>query len=200
MNYKKYISALILCSAYLGGLAQDSSDISKDFPTLGYGDNTLDEGTYNVLSDVTLDMNSDNSSKPYRGAAIKIKKGKKVAITIPLGRTLTLVGSNASQRDSTRAYPAIELPSGSTLIIKGAGTLIATGGQGDDKESYGRQGGDGDYSCHHWAKGGPGGEGGVGGYGSAPGIGTPGGLGGKGGKCEGNALCPEALENNRMNG
>lgn len=195
MNYIKYLSALILCSASLRAFAQnDSGTLNLSVEK----QNVLKSGIYIVVSDLSLDMNSYGVN--INGPAIKIAEKSTVTIIIPAGKILSLVGRNARQGDynQTNAYPAIELPSSSTLILKGSGTLNAIGGNGDSGNSYGRTGGNGDYSCHDWAAGGPGGEGGEGGYGSAPGIGTPAGKGGKGGKCEGKALCPQKLEYNRM--
>jgi len=116
---------------------------------------------------------------------LNIAAGATVVIYIPAGMTLTVNGRNNTGTIGGGA--GISLPSTSTLIIRGGGTLNANGGNGGNATN-GSAGGNGIISHPgnggtfdgSW-NGGYGGAGGNGGGGGGAGIGSAGGSGGTGG-------------------
>ncbi|MBR2838405.1 MAG: hypothetical protein IKE55_06470 [Kiritimatiellae bacterium] len=81
---------------------------------------TLKDGTvYMVPSSTTL-----TRTTPY--AALYVKDNSTAVIYIPTGVTFTVRGGNASGTESAGA--GIRIEEGSTLIVTGEGSLIATGG------------------------------------------------------------------------
>ncbi len=145
---------------------------------------TLSSGEYIVNSNVTItgENTGDNG--------ITIAEGATVTITVNKNCTLTATGKAAGLFiDRSSLLPkfyyygggaGIYVPESSTLILKGEGTVIATGGNA----SNGSKGSDGEdaysgswnqYYC------GTGGSGGRGGSGAGAGIGGSGGVGGSGG-------------------
>lgn len=129
--------------------------------------------TYVVKESIGYNM----QEKGFTGPAVKIAENTTATLILQAGAKFNLWGSNA--REGVPAYPAIELPESSTLIIKGDGKLFVHGGSGLHMET-GENGGNAtfDQDTH---KCGYGGKGGRGSYGNATGIGTPGGIGGVGG-------------------
>lgn len=108
-------------------------------------------------------------------SALKVADGARVTIYIPKGVTLTVNGGAGSWR--TGGGAGISVPSNSTLIITGEGTLNAKGG----KLGYGSSGYTGGDAWlgikENSGYGGSGGTGGAGGGGSGAAIGTAGGSG-----------------------
>ena len=101
---------------------------------------------------------------------------------IPSNKTLKVTGGKGS--GTSGAGAGIEIPSSSTLIITGGGTIEATGGQA----ASGSAGGNGEDANvdgsgkpkDEWGRAGKGGSGGSGGGGAGAGIGGKGGIGGEG--------------------
>lgn len=123
---------------------------------------------YYVISDVTI------SGKDCCNA-LQVESGATAVIYIAKGKTLTVSGGNAYCEKA--AGCGIEVPSNSTLIITGEGSIVASGGNAADGGN-GADGGAGwiNYGANRGA-GGSGGAGGYGGGGAAPGIGGVGGSG-----------------------
>lgn len=177
-NLKKLLAAATLFLA--GTVAVQADELTRPIDNLQGGTNKLEGYTYYLTR--TLEYNMNNTGQ--FGPALRVKEGVTATLIIPKGLTFTLWGSNA--QGSSPAYPAIELPKTSTLIIKGEGKLIVNGGDGLHR-GRGGNGGDARMISTPWyvpfndEETGRGGAGGAGSYGNAPGIGTPGGIGGKGG-------------------
>ena len=133
-----------------------------------------DNTTYYFKNNVTF------TAGPTR-SAMMIAPGAKVFLEIPEGVTVTAKGGDAT--GTAGAGAGIEVPADATLVIKGAGTLIAIGGNGGPGTN-GTNGTDGYFSIANggFLYAGDGGEGGNGGGGAAAGIGGIGGVGGYGGK------------------
>lgn len=148
--------------------------------------------TYKVSSDITINEQQaavDANGKPVSG--LVVAGGSPVIIEICKGCTLTVKGTHAAGQYGAGA--GISVPSSSTLIITGEGTLIAQGGDAAD----GANGNDGDNAwggnstkedfsevsrkAERDEPSGAGGAGGAGGGGAAAGIGGAGGAGGSGG-------------------
>ena len=152
--------------------AQAGNTTTASLPGVG---GTLNNGyVYTVNDNTTLAATTAGQS------ALSVADKAKVVINIPSGVTLTCIGGNASGR--TAAGAGIYVPSTSTLIVVGGGTLNATGGNAASG-SNGSNGGDAsmnttDFSGHGGGIGGYGGAGGAGGGGAGAGIGGTGGTGG----------------------
>lgn len=151
--------------------------------------------TYKVSSDITINEQQaavDDDGKPVSG--LVVAGGSPVIIEICKGCTLTVNGTHAAGQYGAGA--GISVPSSSTLIITGEGTLIAQGGNagngGDGergKNPLDNKGSEFDINKHTrldlwdriWSYTGAGGAGGYGGGGAGAGIGGAGGDGGAGG-------------------
>ncbi len=80
-----------------------------------------DRCTYRVAEDdVTI-----TATEPGQSALV-VPEGASVVLEMPEGRTLTVIGANAS--DAVPAGAGIEVPFKSRLTILGGGTLVAQGG------------------------------------------------------------------------
>jgi len=132
------------------------------------------DGNYRVTGDMT---------------ATDLVVSGRVTIYVPAGSTLTVIGSAGTNGGNggvvgghrtggtaaTGGNAAIRLESGNTLILRGGGTVNATGGRGGNAgRGANGQGADNTYT-------GRGGGGGAGAGGGGAGIGTNGGSGGAGG-------------------
>lgn len=155
---------------------------------------TLTAGkTYKVSKNVNINLDQDavdNDGKPTSG--LIVPENGRVIIEICKGCTLTVKGTHAAGQYGAGA--GISVPSTSTLIITGEGTLIAQGGNAADGAN-GNDGGNAwngnstlssDFSkvsrkSDSKEPSGTGGNGGAGGGGAAAGIGGAGGAGGNGG-------------------
>lgn len=153
---------------------------------------TLTAGkTYKVSSNITINEGQDvvTGGKPVSG--LVVAEGDPVIIEICKGCTLTVKGTHAAGLYGAGA--GISVPSSSTLIITGEGTLIAQGGDAADGTN-GNDGGNawgGNSTKEDFSEvsrkeerdetSGAGGAGGAGGGGAAAGIGGAGGAGGSGG-------------------
>lgn len=162
--------------------------------TAAYGDvytiTNMQGGTYEMGSDtyvlnrsMSYNMQEQFSTGNAKeaGPAVKVKEGAVATLIVPENMTFELWGTNATEESP--AYPAIELPGSSTLIIKGGGSLKLHGGDGIHRK-LGKNGGPAERKDETWTStfySGKGSAGGYGSFGNAPGIGTPGGMGGKGG-------------------
>ena len=175
MRMKKHFSramacilvvAMVLTSVSIPTLAADSPDLSgyTELSSGGTSSRTLSGGQYKVTSDTTM---------------TDLKISGEVTIYIASGKKLTCTGSDAN--GTTGGKAGINLPSGATLILEGAGTVVATGGNASNGGN-GSNGGSGHYdSSANVAYPGTGGTGGYGGGGAGAGIGGNGGNGGNGG-------------------
>lgn len=133
---------------------------------------TLSSGLYYVADDVSY-INTSTG-----GSGLAIASGATVYIYIPEGKTLTAKGANGSGTIGGGA--GILVPSNSTLIFLGAGTVSATGGNAGNGSS-GSSGGSSSISgSNKTYTAASGGSGGNGGGGAGAGIGTSGGRGGYG--------------------
>lgn len=123
---------------------------------------------YTITQNVTISAVDCHS-------AMKVADGATATIYIPRGLTLTVNGSNGNGRISGGA--GITVPSNSTLVITGEGTLNVRGGNAG-AGGAGSNGGDGwlNQKTEHGA-GGQGGQGGYGGGGAGAAIGGYGGNG-----------------------
>lgn len=137
-------------------------------------------GVYRVEANTTINANENNKSP------LIVPDGATVTIYIAKGKTLTVYGKNGASTNATKpvagfvggadgsstsGQPAILVPSNSTLIITGAGTLKVTGGNASNYYSA-TKGSASDYYN--------------GGGGAAPAIGGAGGIGGASTKNGGN--------------
>lgn len=188
------IGIAIGAAAFAADVAPYSS--TQDLTTLN--DFSLGDGVYRVSKTFSRDQ---SSSTGYN--AIEIKEGKTTVIYIPHGITLTVVGAPARRPDQCLDTTAddgrkrvglaytnwpgdwggagIFVPTNSTLIVTGEGTLIAKGGNGADG-MQGFQGWDQPWVGSSKARTGGGGQGGYGGGGAGAAIGGRGGKGGKWGE------------------
>lgn len=177
------LSVVLLCSLIpdMGKnapvYAASASYTTKVLLTSSYAGLTLSANTiYYITDDTTI----NNSSAGCYGIYIN----GTVEIYIPVGKTLTVRGGNGY--GSTPGGAGIYLPSSSTLIVTGGGSLVTVGGNAS-WGSGGYSGGSGgiDTSKNIYdggaCYGGGGGSGGAGGGGAGAGIGTNGGYGGNGG-------------------
>ena len=142
-----------------------------------------------TLEDKTLYKIDSNEIVVTAGSglnAYEVSPNATAVLYIPEGSTLTLNGGAASSTSGAGA--GIEVPESATLIITGAGTLEAKGGQGGSG-SNGENGQDAHVDCDDdHGRAGYGGAGGAGGGGAGAGIGGKGGAGGSGGaRCSGQA-------------
>lgn len=170
-----------MLSVFQLGVVTASADNDEIIITnLQGGTYLMTDKTYIVKDNLTYNM----QAKGYHGSALKVADNATATLIIPEGINFELWGSNA--QEGVPAYPAIEVPEHSTLIIKGDGKLIVHGGSGLLKTD-GDKGEGGYYKVAWWwwesyiYRTGFGGKGGRGSYGNATGIGTPGGVGGAGG-------------------
>lgn len=134
-----------------------------------------------TLQDKHIYTVTDTSPMITAGAGkngLVVAGGATVIIYIKAGKTLTVKGGDGS--GSTGGGAGIYVPSNSTLIITGEGTLNAIGGKAGSG-STGGTGGSGTVSTESYYQGGAGGNGGAGGGGAGAGIGGYGGTGGSGG-------------------
>ena len=129
--------------------------------------------TYRFAENVTFAANAGESAMTVAG-------GASVVIEIPAGVTVTLWGGKANGQVGAGA--GIEVPPDATLVVRGAGTLNATGGAAANGE-VGWKGNDAEiWDESSWnTTSGSGGDGGTGGGGAGAGIGGKGGNGGYGG-------------------
>ena len=147
--------------------------------TSGY---ELKDAYYYVTEDLTFTNTIEGAGQ---GSGMYVQADRTVTLYIPAGVTLTVKGADASGTKGAGA--GILLPSGTTLNVIGAGTLVATGGNAANGQD-GSRGTDGhldEESVDTWFLGkkiycGYGGAGGYGGGGAGAGIGTAGGQGGAG--------------------
>ena len=138
---------------------------------------TLADGyMYTVTESVAL-TGADATSSAAAVNGLKVAAGATVVLHIPKGVALTVKGGNGYLKNPGAA--GIEVPSTSTLIIIGGGTLNATGGNAG-QAGNGEKGGNGSIASNT-ERAGYGGAGGSGGGGAGAGIGTNGGAGGAGG-------------------
>lgn len=140
--------------------------------TASHAGQTLQAGEYYVEPNTTLKLTGGTGK-----SGLKVADGATVTIYIPADSKLYVTGGAAS--GTTGAGAGIEVNTGSTLKITGAGELYAYGG----KAANGSNGGNGDAA--DWVDDGrsyipDGGYGGAGGGGAGAGIGTKGGAGGSG--------------------
>ena len=156
----------------------------KAYAGTAWSVNTLTKSTgtlknnniYKVTSNVTISRNAGSQTP-----GLSVASNSTTVIYIAAGCTLNVTGSAGS--GATPGYPGIYVPSNSTLIITGAGTLYAYGGaagagsagKSNVADAKVKDGG-GDPI---WP--GSGGAGGNGGGGAGAGIGGIGGNGGNGG-------------------
>lgn len=128
-------------------------------------------------------------------SALRVKEGKRAILYLPNpGQTITVNGADAYEQKMLSpivmrlamhgAYPAIEVPSNSTLIVCGVGTLVCNGGNAlpGEKGGWGQDGVICTDATKNHGYAGFAGAGGWGGGGGAPGIGGVGGVGGVGGQ------------------
>jgi len=147
--------------------------------TTGY---ELKDAYYYVTENLTFTNTIEGAGQ---GSGMYVQAGRTVTLYIPASVTLTVKGADA--QGTTGAGAGILLPSGTTLNIIGAGTLVATGGNAANGQdgSRGTNGHLDEESVDTWFLGkkiycGYGGAGGYGGGGAGAGIGTAGGQGGAG--------------------
>lgn len=138
-------------------------------------------GVNGTLVNGTTYLVTEDTSRVATGAGqngLQVASGATVTIDFGTSNaTLTVKGANASGR--TAAGAGIYLPSGATLIVKGKGAIVATGGNAASGDS----GGTGTSGWIEYSRmwGGDGGSGGSGGAGAGAGIGGNGGAAGSGG-------------------
>ena len=163
----------------VNGVTASQVDIASATKLTNSSSHILDSGTYYLDSDVSFSSYYSNSSSSRERSALIVKNGATVYIYIPSGVTLTATGGNGSGTYGGGA--GIYVPSSSTLVLLGSGTVTARGGAGCSG-SDGSNGGSGtaDTSTNYYY-GGTGGAGGAGGGGAGAGIGTSGGTGGSSG-------------------
>lgn len=185
----------IACLLFVGNAWADTShrtQVSID-QSVGAGYTLQPGNMYIVRSNMELTATS--------GSGLNVAKmkndGKQAPILyIPAGVTVTVKGADANGR--TGAGAGINVPSGAELIITGAGTLTATGGNaanggnGEDGGNPHNYTGAGAADWANWVNdlkrsdnmvySGAGGNGGYGGGGAGAGIGGIGGQGGQGGQ------------------
>lgn len=181
---KKIASAVVVLALLAGSLsvsAAQTGEIELNHPWM----NQLDTGVYHISSDL-------NYSK-----GLVIKKDADVTLIIDRGVTVTATGQDAvydemvlfgtSYVTKSPATAGVTVPKGSTLTLKGEGTLIAKGGNGYDA-SNGLKGFGGGWAygpligmkkATLWS--GAGGDGGTGAASGGAGIGGDGSDGGSGG-------------------
>lgn len=161
--------------------------------SVGAGYTLYPGNMYIVRGDMTLTATSGNGLN-----VATIKSGEQAPILyIPAGVTVTVKGADAT--GTTGAGAGIYVPSNAELIITGAGTLYATGGNaasggnGENGQNGGNYVGNDAEDWKDWTTltgqhaenmtwSGAGGRGGNGGGGAAAGIGGMGGQGGQGGQ------------------
>ncbi|MBQ7558563.1 MAG: InlB B-repeat-containing protein [Lachnospiraceae bacterium] len=131
-----------------------------------------------ISSGATLDGNLFvvNSNQSVENLTINGNSSSPTVIFICSGKTLTVTGSSGGSYTGGRA--AIKLPSGKVLMLRGSGTLRATGGNGGGAGN-GSNGGKASGGNHLIS--GTGGGGGTGAGGGGAGIGSDGTNGGSGG-------------------
>lgn len=126
---KKIVSVMVVLALLVGSLsvsAAETGEIKLNFawPT------ELDTGVYHVSSNLNY------------SSGLVIKKDADVTLIIDQGVTVTATGQNAKYREwelfgrsyvmKSPATAGVTVPKGSTLTLKGEGTLIAKGGNGYD--------------------------------------------------------------------
>lgn len=127
-----------------------ASDAAIDLATLSAGAE-LSSGVYYLSESKTFGSTSTMNN------GLKIKSGATVYIYVPEGVTLTAVGGGTNTARRQGGYAGILLPSGSTLIILGEGSVNATGGRAGNGESGG-SGSKGTLSVGSYYYGGSGGS------------------------------------------
>ena len=169
-----------------------AADVATDLATLSAGA-TLQSGIYYLSETKTFGSASTANN------GLKIASKATVYMYVPNGVTLTAIGGGTTAARTTGGYAGILLPSDSTLIILGEGTVIATGGRAGNGAS-GSGGTSGYLSVKNSYYGGSGGAGGAGGGGAGAGIGTNGGTGGAGGSATGNGTTVTRGDSGNYNG
>ncbi len=172
-RFKKALSVLLTISMLFGFSAfpvdaVDKVEFSADMSRV------LQSGYY-VVDGMFMFYGDDTNVN-----GLEIAAGATVCIEITEGSVLTVQGRDAY--GTAGAGAGIYVPVDSTLIVRGSGTLKATGGNAaNGKDGY--DGGDGQSRINgsDEARGGAGGMGGNGGGGAGAGIGGMGGKGGMGG-------------------
>lgn len=161
---KKILFALIM---FLIGTVQMLAITEATLP--GAGGTLVNGYVYKVTSNTTI------SNTNAGGNGLNVAANATVTIYIAKGVTLTCRGGNGSYR--THGGAGIYVPSTSTLIITGEGTLDCYGGKAGNG-SNGGNGGNGYLTISgDKGNGGQGGNGGAGGGGAGAGIGGYGGDG-----------------------
>lgn len=188
---KKIASAVVVLALLAGSLsvsAAQTGEIELNHPWM----NQLDTGVYHISSDL-------NYSK-----GLVIKKDADVTLIIDRGVTVNATGQDAyyseislfgkSYTTTSPATAGVTVPKGSTLTLKGEGTLIAKGGNGYDAAD-GLKGFGGGWAygfligknkASVWS--GAGGSGGTGAAAGGAGIGGSGSDGGTGGSGAGGSV------------
>ena len=147
-----------------------TSPVLADDNTIALATNRWTSNTYVVKSNMEL-------------KDVEVAANSTVYLDIRKGATLTVTGTNAyagsGRTGGGGAHAGIYLPSTSTLVVMGEGTLVAQGGHA----GRGANGGSGSnaYESGDYIYSGASGAGGGGGGGAAAGIGGNGGNGGTGG-------------------
>lgn len=152
--------------------------------TKNVADQELDTGIYVLLNNLTVNH------------SLRIKSNATVTIYIKKDVTLSATGANGSGRTGGKA--GVYVPSSSTLIVTGEGSLYARGGNAAGGASgtangVGSRSNDA-YGASSYSSGGDGGAGGDGGGGAGAGIGGDGGTGGAG------ASAKDAISHKGSNG
>ena len=178
-NQTKVISAKNANDDLDEELIIDDEDI--DIPFLGDGNTAFTVQDGNVLSGGSSLANNNiykftstvtKNATANGGSGLYVNANSKVALYIAKGVTVTVNGGAGGTGQGGGA--GIYVPSTSTLIITGEGTLVANGGKG----GAAGDGGNGGNAYMNWRaneyRGGQGGTGGNGGGGGGAGIGTSG--------------------------
>lgn len=172
-NMRSIVHVLAASSAALFSLvpaaARGGFELEKPIP--GAGSVLQDGVVYTVSSDMRVQTTGGTS--PYC-----VAEGGTAVIYIQTNVTMTVKGGNASGMRG--ATPGIEVPSTSTLVVIGGGTLVVNGGAAAD--GYNGSGAGSPSLSSESSKAGRGGAGGDGGGGGAAAIGGRGGDGGVGGR------------------
>lgn len=174
MNYDALIETIMTSEATIADIGDGTEHVvltQEDFST---SETFVMQNlhTYEVDTDITVSGMNQGLS------AMKVEAGARVFLEIKDGCTLNVHGGN-------HGGAGIEVPEKSMLVIKGSGTLEATGGAG----TFGEDGSDGRAAMlsttygggEGAASAGDGGNGGNGGFGSGAGIGGRGGDDSQGG-------------------
>ncbi len=185
--HKKKIASVMIVLALLAGSLTVSAAETGEIKLYSSWPTELDTGVYHISSNLNY------------SSGLVIKKDADVTLIIDQGATVTATGQNARYWEwelfgksyvmKSPATAGVTVPKGSTLTLKGEGTLIAKGGNGYDAAdgltgfgggwAYGWLIGKNKASVWSGA-GGSGGSGGAAGGAGIGGAGTDGGDGGNG--------------------